>query len=84
MIYTDKDLQSAIIRTFDKDINSDELLWHRDGEDRIIEAIGNTDWKIQLDNQIPISLNMKILIKKDKWHRLIKGTGELNLKIIKM
>lgn len=84
MIYTDKDLQSAIIRTFTEDVESDELLWHRDGEDRIIKATEYTNWKIQLDNKIPIEINTEVIIKKDEWHRLIKGTGELKLKIVKI
>lgn len=60
-------------------------MWHRDKEDREIEVIGQTDWKIQLDNELPVSLsNNYIFIPKYKWHRLIKGTtGTLTLKIYK-
>jgi len=83
MIYNDENWEAGVIRTFTEDVEPEKLIWHRDGEDRIIEATEQSDWKIQLDNQVPIGLNRKVLIKKDEWHRLIKGTGELRLKIIK-
>ena len=56
---------------------------HRDKEDHIIEIIGKTDWKIQLENQLPTSINKPISIPKGEWHRLIKGDGTLTLKILK-
>jgi hypothetical protein len=72
-----------IIREFNKNIDPIELMWHRDNEKRIIETVGKTDWKIQLDNQLPKSLNEQIVIPKHEWHRVIKGTGTLTLKIYK-
>ena len=70
-----------IIREFSENINPIELMWHRDDEDRTIEIIGDTNWSIQLDNQLPSSLNERIFIKRHEWHRVIKGTGNLILKI---
>jgi len=72
-----------IIREFNENIDPIELLWHRDSTDRTVEIIGETDWKIQLDNQLPISLNSLIFIPRHEWHRVIKGTGNLKLKIYK-
>ena len=72
---------SYIIREFGSDIDPIELMWHRDDEDRTIEIIGDTDWAIQLDNNLPTSLNERIFIKRHEWHRVIKGTGNLTLKI---
>jgi hypothetical protein len=72
-----------IIREFDENIDPVELLWHRDDENRTIEIIGNTDWQLQLENQLPTSLNEPIFIPKHVWHRAIKGTGALRLKIYK-
>jgi hypothetical protein len=70
-----------IIREFGDDIDPIELMWHRDDEDRIIEILEETDWSIQLDNQLPSSLNERIFIKRHQWHRVVKGTGTLKLKI---
>jgi hypothetical protein len=72
-----------IIREFNGNIDPIELLWHRDDEDRTVEILGETDWKIQLDNNLPTSLNESIFIKRHEWHRVIKGTGTLKLKIYK-
>ena len=72
-----------IIREFSENIDPIELLWHRDNEHRTLEILGETDWKIQLDDKLPTSLNELIYIPKHEWHRVIKGTGTLKLKIYK-
>ena len=83
--YTDIEItDSYIIREFDENIDPIELLWHRDDESRIVEIIGKTDWQLQLDNQLPTSLNSRISIPRHEWHRVIKGTGTLRLKIHKV
>ena len=82
--YIDIEVTSEyIIREFDESIDPIHLLWHRDDEDRTVEILGETDWKLQLDNQLPTSLNESIFIKRHEWHRVIKGTGTLKLKIHK-
>jgi len=82
--YTDIEVTDEyIIREFDENIDSIELMWHRDDEDRVVEIISNTDWQIQLDNCLPYSLQERIFIPRHKWHRVIKGTGVLTLKIYK-
>jgi hypothetical protein len=58
-------------------------MWHRDREDRIIESIGKTDWLIQIDNELPKEINEKIFIPMGVYHRLIKGTNNLIIKLIK-
>ena len=80
--YRDLEINNKyIIREFGDNIDPIELMWHRDDEDRTIEIIGETDWAIQLDNNLPTSLNDRIFIKRHQWHRVIKGTGNLLLKI---
>ena len=82
--YTDVEItDDYIIREFNENIDPIELLWHRDDEQRTIEILGETDWKLQLDNQLPTSLNKSIFIEKHEWHRVIKGNGNLKLKIYK-
>lgn len=73
-----------IIREFDETIDPIELMWHRDNEDRIVEALESTDWLMQLDDSLPIILNKPIFIPKHMYHRVIKGTGNLLVKIIKL
>ena len=82
--YTDIEItDSYIIREFNENIDPIELMWHRDDEHRTVEIIGKTDWKLQLDNALPTSLNESIFIPRHMWHRVIKGTGTLKLKIYK-
>lgn len=72
-----------IIREFDENIDPIELMWHRDDENRLVEAIGITDWKIQLENELPLNMDKPIFIPRYMWHRAIKGTNKLKLKIYK-
>lgn len=76
-------IEEGEIRTFNELTPSMELVWHRDKEDRIIETIHETDWKFQLDNDVPKKLD-KTFVPKETYHRLIKGTGDLKLRVIKL
>ena len=83
--YTDIEVTDEyIIREFGDNIDPIELMWHRDDEDRLVEIVDETDWKLQLDNSLPTSLKGRIFIPKHEWHRAIKGTGKLRLKIHKI
>jgi hypothetical protein len=73
---------NEFIREFKQDTDSGEMVWHRDREDRIIESIGDTDWLIQIDNELPKVID-KVLIPMGVYHRLIKGTRDLKIKLIK-
>ena len=75
---------NTFIREFSQDTDSGEFMWHRDFESRIIESIGDTDWGIQLDNQLPIKIEGEVFIPMGVYHRLIKGTGDLKIKLIKL
>ena len=72
------------IRTFSNETDSGELVWHRDKEDRIVESIGDTNWLIQLDNEIPKPLTERTFIPKEVYHRVIKGDGDLKVRIKKL
>jgi hypothetical protein len=73
---------NLIVRTFSQDIDEEELVWHRDREDREVTVLEETDWQFQFDNELPQVLKNTIFIPKNTYHRLIKGTGELNVHII--
>lgn len=72
------------IRTFSENVKDFELVWHRDKEDRIVTPLHKTDWKFQLDNDIPRSLEKEIFIPRETYHRLIKGTGDLKVRVKKL
>ena len=76
--------ENTFIREFKQDTDSGDLHWHRDREDRIIESIGETDWMIQLDNELPKVIKDKVFIPMGVYHRVIKGSGDLKIKLIKL
>jgi hypothetical protein len=75
---------NIFIREFKQETDSEEFSWHRDKEDRIIESIGETDWMIQIDNELPKKIEGKIFIPKEVYHRVIKGTGDLKIRLEKL
>ena len=82
--YTEEIKDGYILREFLESTPSFEFVWHRDKEDRIVQAMHQTDWKFQLDNETPQVLSEnKLFIPKETYHRLIKGTGDLKVKIYK-
>ena len=74
---------NVFIREFYQDTDSGEFMWHRDREDRIIESIGETDWKIQLDDELPKVIQGEVFIPMGVYHRVIKGTGDLKIRLQK-
>lgn len=75
---------NTFIRIFNQETDSDEFIWHKDKENRVISPIGETDWKFQLDNELPKVINEEIYIPKEVYHRIIKGTGDLKIKLVKL
>lgn len=83
--FEEKDLgENVFLRLFDPQLETNELKWHIDLEDRIIQVVENTDWKFQFDNQLPIAFSGEIFVPAGVWHRLIKGKGQLKLKVTKL
>jgi len=74
---------NIFIREFNQDTDSGEFMWHRDHEDRIIESIDETDWMIQIDNELPKQIKGEVFIPMGVYHRLLKGNGDLKIKLIK-
>ena len=75
--------ENTKIRTFLETVEDSELKWHTDNEDRLIKPTHKTNWMVQLDNELPqkLSENHEILIPKGVYHRLIKGVGNLKIKV---
>jgi hypothetical protein len=76
--------ENTYIRTFSQDIPEGDLKWHWDEEDRIIEAMEPTDWTFQFDNDLPQPIAGQIYIPKGVIHRIIKGTGDFQVRVTKI
>lgn len=72
------------VRKFSSDVNDDELVWHRDKEDRIIEIVQNDGWLFQYDNELPFIMEESFFVPKNTFHRVIKGDGDLIVKVKKL
>jgi len=82
--YTETEIgQNQYIREFSSDVDTHELEWHIDRENITIEVIENNNWYFQLDNNLPQLLKETIFIPKETYHRVIKGTGNLKVRITK-
>ena len=81
--YTQTYDKGVIIRQFEDDIENEELVWHRDRRTREVTVLDGDNWKIQLDNKLPEELVKGKIYKipKMEYHRIIKGTGQLVVKI---
>ena len=75
-------------KVFDETILEKEFEWHRDENKRFVTVIyadpSNT-WQFQFDEDIPFEMvtGDKIEIPKGFLHRVIKGKGNLKIKIYK-
>jgi hypothetical protein len=74
------------IRTFSSDLKETELKWHFDEEDRVVVCEHYTDWLFQMDNELPVKIvkNKPIFIPEGEYHRILKGTGDLVVKVKKL
>lgn len=75
------------IREFNQNIDPVELLWHRDNEDRMVEVLEcGKGWGFQFDDDLPFDLEPEtsIFILRHNWHRVVKGEGNLKIKIHKL
>lgn len=86
--YTDLDLtNNTFERTITKDVDENSLVWHMDEFDRWVEVGGEklekNFWQLQFENDLPINLiyGQKYFIPKKTFHRVLKGDGDLVMKI---
>jgi len=84
--FTEKITNGYNTRTFSSNINENELKWHFDEEDRIVVCEHDTDWQLQMDDELPIKIekNKKYFIPEGQYHRIIKGNGDLIVKVKKL
>ena len=77
--------ENIFLRYFDHNVLSEELVWHQDQEDRVIEVIQSNDWYFQRDEEVPFKLveGMRFSIKKLDYHRLLRGKNDLIIKVTK-
>ena len=75
--------ENSFIRKFSSHLESEELYWHKDKRDRVIEVISGSGWMYQEENKLPVELfpGHVFSIKKETWHRVIRGSDDLSILI---
>lgn len=75
--------EGKIVRTFNPDVEDDELKWHQDLKDRKVTILESGGWLFQMENELPNKLEdtKQIFIPKLAWHRVLKGQGKLVVEI---
>ena len=87
--YTEKVLEQEgtgrhyVIREFSEDVDGEELVWHRDRQNRKVHILVSNGWKLQMEDRLPIPLETgkEYYIGKNTYHRVIKGEGNLVVRI---
>jgi hypothetical protein len=81
--YQEKIVGEVKRRIFKEVVEPSELVWHRDKADRQVLIKKNTDWLLQMDNELPKPLleGKTYFIPKETYHRVIKGSGDLIVEI---
>jgi hypothetical protein len=76
--------ENIVRRTFMMDVDTSELVWHMDREDRVVKVLEGQAWYLQLDNELPKKLieGKEYFIPKMSYHRIFKGTSNLVLEIL--
>jgi hypothetical protein len=83
--YTEEVLNSKErIRTFSASVLSDELVWHRDKNTRLVEVLAGDGWMLQMDNCLPVEMSVGDVyeIPARTYHRIKRGTTDLRIRII--
>ena len=73
--FKEQRLGSRLIRSFDKDTPQEDMVWHRDRQNRIMRPLNDTDWLFQMDNQLPepMQRGKMIFVPRNVYHRAIVG-----------
>ncbi len=71
------------IRSFSENVKTEELTWHKDMKDRIVEVLSGEGWEFQLDNCLPIPLTAgdTLIIPANTYHRVKRGSNKLVVRI---
>ena len=81
--FIQKKIDDTIIREFSSNVNSEELVWHRDREDRNVQVCEGEGWQLQMENKLPRDLvpGENYYIPRNTYHRVIKGKSNLIVEI---
>ena len=81
--FSQEKFENYWIRVFSKDVETEELKWHFDNENRKVTILESDSWQFQMDNELPVDLKPGDVtyIPKGVYHRIKRGNNDLKIKI---
>ena len=82
--YSQRKLRDGtVLREFQANTRSEELVWHQDREHRSVRVIESGGWMLQLEEGLPFPLveGNTYEIPSRSWHRVVRGPGKLKIEI---
>ena len=81
--FSQEKFENYWIRVFSKDVETEELKWHFDNENRKVTILESDGWQFQMDNELPVDLKPGDItyIPKGVYHRIKRGNNNLKIKI---
>jgi quercetin dioxygenase-like cupin family protein len=81
--FSQEKFENYWIRVFSKDVETEELKWHFDNENRKVTILESDGWQFQMDDELPIDLKPGDVtyIPKGMYHRIKRGNNDLKIKI---
>jgi hypothetical protein len=81
--FSQEKFENYWIRVFSKDVETEELKWHFDNENRKVTILESDGWQFQMDNELPVNLKPGDVtyIPKGMYHRIKRGNNDLKIKI---
>jgi mannose-6-phosphate isomerase-like protein (cupin superfamily) len=84
--FTEKIIDGTMIRHFSSNVDEEELVWHRDREDRAVTVLSGEGWYFQMDGELPVEMKPGdvINIPRESWHRVIRRrqAGPLTVRVV--
>lgn len=76
--FSQVEVPDGLIRTFSGETNEEELIWHRDKEDREVSVLQSDGWYFQLDEELPVLMRPGDVfrIPKETWHRVTRRSND--------
>ena len=81
--FSQEKFENYWIRIFSKDVETGELKWHFDNENRRVTVLEGNNWMFQMDDDLPVTLKVGDIIEIPKgiYHRIKRGSNDLKIKI---
>lgn len=82
--FSEERTATEAIRRFCGDVDGEELVWHRDREDREVTVLEGAGWYFQMDDKLPVQMRPGDVynIPRETWHRVIRrGTSDLTVRV---